>query len=348
MASSDTPGRWTDYVLRFPLAGKLAGANALVVIVVLATAMGLHGSGPEDREMLVVLALALAASFVVNLALVTIALRPLRVLESTAARVRQGDLEARVMPSALADRDMRRVGDALNLLLDELVEDRARIRRLAAEVIRAGDAERARLARELHDSTAQTLSAVVMQLAAAARDSREKDLGGRLEAIRAAALDALEEVRLLSLAVHPRVLDDLGLPAALSHLAREAGNNSDVQIDVNGPHEARNLPADRASVLYRVAQEAVANALRHGAPTAIGVRLHLSVDSATLEVNDDGTGFDPLVAARVGQGLGIFSMRERVALVGGTFELVSRPGSGTTVRASVPIALTATTPGPAE
>jgi signal transduction histidine kinase len=347
MASSDTPGHWTGYVLRFPLVGKLAGANALIVIAALATAIALHGSAPEDREMLVVLGVALAVSFLVNLALVTIALRPLRVLESTAARVRQGDLDARVIQSALADRDMRRVGDALNLLLDELVADRARIRRLAAEVIRAGDAERARLAHELHDSTAQTLSAVVMQLAATAKDSREKELAGRLESIRAAALDALEEVRLLSLTVHPRVLDDLGLPAALSHLARNAESNSDVRIDVDAPADARALPTERASVLYRVAQEALANALRHGTPAAIRVKLHLDAGSATIEVSDDGTGFDPL-AARSGPGLGIFSMRERVALVGGTFELLSRPGSGTSVRASVPIAPTAATPGTRE
>jgi signal transduction histidine kinase len=187
-----------------------------------------------------------------------------------------------------------------------------------------------------------------MQLAAAARDSREKELIGRLEAIRAAALDALEEVRLLSLTVHPRVLDDLGLPAALSNLAREAGRGSDVQIDVEGPLEARTLPSEGASVLYRVAQEAVANALRHGAPTGILVRLHLDADSATVEVSDDGTGFDAGSVARIGPGLGIFSMRERVALIGGTFELVSRPGSGTRVRASVPVALTAVAQGSAQ
>src|SRR5688500_10074720 len=76
---------WVAWVLRFPLAGKLAGANALIVIVTLATAIALHGSAPADREMLAVLGLALAVSFLVNLALVTVALRPLRTLEVTAA-----------------------------------------------------------------------------------------------------------------------------------------------------------------------------------------------------------------------------------------------------------------------
>ena len=312
-------------MLRFPLVGKLAGANVLIVAVALGTAIALRGSEPRDRDMLVVLGLALAGSFAVNLALVMLALRPLRGLEATAKRVRAGDLDARVVASPLADRDVQRVGDALNLLLDELVADRARIRRLASEVIRAGDAERARLAHELHDSTAQTISAVVMQLAAAARDSAEPELAARLSAIKAAALDALEEVRLLAITVHPRVLDDLGLPAALHHLAREAGRRAGVAIEVEAPPLAPRLTHDRASVLYRVAQEAVANAVRHGNPSRVLIRLEMAADAAVLEVTDDGRGFDAGATTRDAPGLGIFSMRERAALVGGSFELASRP-----------------------
>ena len=336
MASRRPGERWVQRVLRFPLAGKLAGANVLIVVVALTTAFLLHGSEPRDREMLVILGLALAVGLAVNLALVTVALRPLRALESTAARVRLGDFEARVVASPLADPDVRRVGDALNLLLDELVADRGRIRRLAAEVIRAGDAERARLARELHDSTAQTLAAVVMQLAAATGEAQRTELATRLESIKAAALDALEEVRLLSLTVHPRVLDDLGLPAALNNLAREAGRTAGFDIDVVAPDTIAELPPDRASILYRVAQEAVGNAVRHGRPTHVCIRLEVDDGMATVEVTDDGAGFD-VDAARNTSGLGIFSMRERAALVGGSFQIVSRPGSGARVRASVPV-----------
>src|SRR5688572_30733366 len=101
MASRQPGERWVERVLRFPLAGKLVGANVLIVVIALATAFLLHGSGPRDREMLAVLGLALAAGLAVNLALVTVALRPLRALESTAARVRLGDFEARVVASPL-------------------------------------------------------------------------------------------------------------------------------------------------------------------------------------------------------------------------------------------------------
>jgi len=338
MASRGAAEGWVTRMLCFPLVGKLAGANALIVLVALATAVAVHSPGVGDRNTLIIVALTLAASFAVSLALVTIALRPLRALEATAALVRAGDFAARVAPSPLADPDIRRVGEAFNLLLDALVADRERIRRLAAEVIRAGDAERARLARELHDSTAQTLAAVVMQLAAAAKDIQQAELAGRLESIKAAALDALEEVRLLSLTVHPRVLDDLGLPAALTHLARDAGRSSGLEIVVEAPAAAPDLQPERASVLYRVAQEAVSNALRHAAPSNVQVRLHLGDGIATVEVLDDGTGFDVVDMARKTGGLGIFSMRERTALAGGVFDLTSRLGAGTRVRASVPIA----------
>jgi signal transduction histidine kinase len=328
--------RWIVSILAFPLAGKLVGANALIVIVTMVTAIAVHGSGPRDAELLTILAMALVGSFAVNLALVIVALRPLRALEGTAERVRRGDLDARVPASPLADRDLRRVGDAFNVVLDHLIADRTRLLRLASEVIRVGDRERATLARELHDSTAQTLSAVVMQLAAATREVQQPELAARLETARGAALDALEEVRMLAHTVHPRVLDDLGLPAALRYLAREMSGHGNVVIDVDAPQTTLMLGAEQASVLYRVAQEAAGNALVHGSPTKILLRLQLEPEGAVLEVIDDGRGFDPSAAARTGSGLGIFSMRERVALVDGSFAVDSTPDRGTKITARIP------------
>ena len=325
---------WRTRALGLPLAWKVAGANALIVIAALTTALVRHGSSADDRETLVILALALGVGLVVNLALVLLALRPLHALEATAERVRQGDLGARVAPSPLADRTVRRVGDAINLLLDELVADRARARRLATEVIKTGDRERARLARELHDSTAQTLSAVVMQLAATIRAVESPEAAKRLEMIREAVVDALEEVRLLSHTVHSRVLDDLGLSAGLRHLAREMARGDELTISVDAPPALVDISPSSAAVLYRVAQEGISNAVRHAAAKTIAVRLSLDGAAATLEIEDDGDGFD---AAHVGGGLGIFSMRERVTLVDGTFDLVSRPGNGTRIRATVPL-----------
>jgi len=324
--------------LRRPLGGKIVGANVFIVLAAWAAALAVHGRGPEDGRMVLILGLALVGSFAVNLALVVAALRPLRALEATADRVWRGDLAARVHPSPVADRDMARVGRTLNLLLDGLTSDRARMRDLASQVIEAGDRERAHIARELHDSAAQQLAALVLQLTAAARESSDPELARRLAEIKGIAADVMEEVRLLSHTIHPRVLDDLGLAAALENLAHGASEHGPAIVEVVARGGTDDVPPPASSVLYRIAQEAVSNALRHGAPQRVTLRLDVTAETATLEVTDDGCGFDVAAAESRRPGMGLFSMRERMALVEGWFDVASRPGEGTRVTAAVPLA----------
>ncbi len=323
--------------LRVPLLGKLAGANLIIVAAALVSVaieqrMHLPGSAVS------ILGGALGVSLVVNLALVYVALRPLADLEAAAALVSDGDLAARVAPSILADRDMARVGDTLNKLLDRLTEDQARVRRLAAQVISAQDEERARVARELHDSTAQILTAIMLQLGVAARESNSAPLNDRIATLRELAAEALEEVRCLSHTMHPRVLDDLGLAAALEWLARQTGAQEPLDVRVEVERAGPTVPAPLASVLYRVAQEALRNAARHADAHHVVVRLGQRDGRATLEVADDGRGFDVRTAEERRPGMGLFSMRERVALVNGRLDVTSTPGRGTRVVATVPLA----------
>jgi signal transduction histidine kinase len=334
--------RWLRTVLGVPLLVKIAGANALIVIIAIAISLGLHDMNRPGITLASVMMVALVMSLVVNLLLVQVALRPIRDLEDTAHQVWGGDLEARVPPSLVADRDMVRVGRTVNLLLDSLTSDRARMRRLASLVITAQDEERSRIARELHDSTAQSLTAIVLQLSAAARDARVPEISARLSDVKEMAGLALEEVRTLSHRVHPRVLDDLGLVAAVRWLARQSRESSDVEMTVDALGDTERIPPQVASVLYRVAQEALTNAVRHAAPTSVAISVRADPDAATLEVSDDGRGFDIAEAEARRPGMGLFSMRERVSLVDGRLDLMSSPGSGTRVVARVP--LTAGTP----
>ena len=336
--SLSRPRRWLRAVLAMPLVGKLAGANAVIVVSAVVVALATHVGAPNGGRMVALLVGTLLAALLVNVLLVYLALRPLQELETTAERVSNGDLAARVPRSAVADRDMARVGATLNLLLDGLAAERARVRRLAADVISSGDEERARIAHELHDSTAQSLAAIMFQLSAAARDSRDAELAERLAAIKEVVTDVLEEVRTLAHTVHPRVLDDLGLTAALQNLAREmGGRHSGAEIEVLAGPGAERLPRTIAAVFYRVAQEGVSNALRHGAPRSVDIRVAVDGNAATLEISDDGSGFDVAEAERRRPGMGLFSMRERVALVDGELELVSRRGLGTRILATVPL-----------
>lgn len=316
--------------LRVPLVAKLVGAN-LGVVAVLTVAWVVSGSA-MNVDVLV----GIFAVLVLHLVVVAVALRPIQDLEGVASRVWKGDFGARVEQSTVADHQVLRVGAMFNLLLDGLAADRARMRALAAEVIEVGDRERAALARELHDSTAQRLAALMLQISAAARDANDPQLAARLSEIRDAAEAVTEEVRLLSHTVHPRVLDDLGLVPALQKLARESSTGTGIDVDVEANGDGASIPQPMAAVLYRVAQEAVRNAVRHAAPRRVHVVLHQGDDTATLDVLDDGKGFDLEEAERRRPGMGLLSMRERVSLVDGELSIRTAPGDGTAISATVP------------
>jgi len=325
-------------MLRVPLGYKLAGANLLIVLAAWGAYAAYHAAA-ADWRMLAVMAIALALGLAVNLLLVSIALRPIRDLEETATRVWSGDLETRVPRSVVADADLAQVGGMLNILLTALSEDRARVRTLAQEVVRSGDRERSRVGKELHDSIAQSLAALRYQLIAIEREAQDLELAEKLRTVRQSAGEVLEQVRLLSLTVHPQILDDLGLVAALRHLARTMTDGAAIAVSVTPEVESqlRDLPSDVAVAVYRVARESVANALRHGAPTGIDIRVGLAGDDLVMHVEDDGNGFDPADTEREGQAMGLFQMRERIALLNGKVEIVSGPQQGTDVRVRVPI-----------
>jgi signal transduction histidine kinase len=326
--------------LRVPLAVKLAGANAVLVLLAAVAVGAVARHGASELRLAAIPAAALVAGIAVNVLLVRAALRPLRVLERTAARVVAGDLGARVPESPLADPEMARVGTALNALLDALGAERERVRSLAAEVIRSSDADRARVARELHDSTAQTLAALTFQAGSAARrvgTAGDTALAEQLDIMRDLSADALEELRSLSLTVHPRVLDDLGLAAALRQLADgHAGVGVEVQVD----GDTAGLAPPVAATLYRVAEEAVDNAVSHGEARNVLVRLAVESTRVRLEVTDDGRGFALPARTEQRPGTGLFVMQERAALLDGCVRVESTPGRGTRISAELPLAQT--------
>jgi len=326
-------------LLRAPLVAKIAGANAVIALAAGGVTLVAHGTHPGAAWMLTTGLGALLVSVLVNLVLVHLALRPLGALERTAERVWRGDLGARVPSSPLADRDMARVGRTINLLLDSLNDDRARMGRLAAQVISAQDGERSRIARELHDSTAQTLAGLMFQLSAAARDA-EPAQRERLDGLKDMAAAALEEVRTLSHTVYPRVLDDLGLVAALEWLARRARERGVLDVSVKAEGVGGDVPHAAASVLYGVAQEALRNAERHSDAAAVEIELRGGPGTMTIEVADDGCGFEVAEAEKRRPGMGLFTMRERVALVEGRLTVDSALGAGTRVVATVPLGST--------
>lgn len=321
-------------LLRIPLLQKLVIADTLINLTAY---LAMRSASAEYADEIMVASLLVTLGL--NAVLVYWSLLPLRALEMTASRVAAGDMRARVPLTRLADRNVVRIGNTFNTLLDRLLEDRARVRYLTAQVIGAADAERAHLARELHDSTAQSLSAVEMLLTATWQETPDTGAGAalheRLGVMREVVTDALQEVRTLSHRVHPSALEHLALDAALEVLARRTLEHTGVERTVESRVTAPVSPLV-ASVLYRVAQEAIGNALRHGRPTRVTVRLEVDARTARLTVRDDGTGFSVAAAESARAGMGLFVMRERLVLVDGELGIESAPGRGTTVQAVAP------------
>ncbi|MCA9567788.1 MAG: sensor histidine kinase [Myxococcales bacterium] len=320
---------WIARVTRTPLLGKLLVMDAALNVVAF---LALHTTPPDLQEEVALLSLGVV--LVLNLVLVGWALQPLQVLEETTWQVSQGDFGARARMPWIADRNLVRIGSTLNALLERIVSDRARVRSLAAQVVAAGDHERARIARELHDGTAQSLAALDMLLTATLGEVERPETRERLVAMQQIVGEALQEVRTLSHDVHPRVLDDLGLQAALASLVRRSRALTDAVVELQTSGLDEDLPREVASVAYRVVQEALHNALKHGEPTRVEVEVDAAEGRVRLRVHDDGVGFD---AAGEAGGIGLFVMDERVGLVEGTLSIVSEPGSGTEVSAVLPV-----------
>ena len=212
----------------------------------------------------------------------------------------------------------------------------ARLQHLSREVIRIRDSERLHLARELHDEIGQNLAAlrINMQLlrgAGGAPNTRVDDSIAIIDR-------TLEEVRDLSLNLRPPLLNEAGITAALRAHIDEQSARSGLPIDFVPTIDRTRIPPNVALALFRIAQEAVSNAIRHSHARRVQVSLAHINDHIELVVHDDGIGFDPHFRENVGdrKKLGLQGIEERAALLGGVFTLRPNPGAGTTLSVQVP------------
>ncbi len=229
-----------------------------------------------------------------------------------------------------------------NVLLIEALRHRLEeIRAMQRQLLRSREEERARLARELHDSPVQLLVGLNMQLGLllaeiAAGESEPSRLSRELIAVRAQVRQLLADLRQVCAELRPPMLDALGLGSALRVLFDEwaAHNGVEAHADLLPDDALRVLPDEVAVNLYRVAQEALINIARHARARKVALRLTQEGDRLVLTIQDDGEGFAPIALRElVARGhFGLAGMQERVALIGGTLAVESAPGRGTTVR----------------
>jgi len=216
----------------------------------------------------------------------------------------------------------------------ELREKRVELQALSRRLLEAQEAERRLLALELHDNFGQSLTAIRMNLQAHGASSQYL-----AESI-AMVDQAIEQVRTLALDLRPPILDDLGLVAALRWLVNRQPRRAGIEWAFRASASDERLPAAIEICCFRVAQEALTNVARHAGARQVSVELRFDDIKVELVVRDDGNGFDVRVARELaahGASLGLLSMEERVSLAGGTMEIASAPGHGTTIRAHFPL-----------
>jgi signal transduction histidine kinase len=218
----------------------------------------------------------------------------------------------------------------------EVLRTRAELQQLSAELVSAQEAERKRIARELHDEVGQALWAMMLSLSGL-QSSLEKgelpEAERQLAAAQGMAENTAGTVRNISLLLRPSMLDDLGLVPALHWLAREFSRTTPLHVEVVAAGLNRSVPDDHKTCIYRVVQETLRNASRHAGAQQAKISVEERGDTLQVSIQDDGRGFEP----RAEKGVGILGMEERIARLGGKFRIDSHLGRGTTVTFELPL-----------
>ena len=232
----------------------------------------------------------------------------------------------------------------LTIVLDQLVQVRHEVwRRLSAQLLRTQDDERQRIARELHDSTVQTISAVKLNLGMLRRRlGSDGASGGKFASVLDEGEELMDqaatELRTLSYLLHPPMLDDIGLAAAISWYVEGFARRSGLHIQMEAPTDLGRLPAQVETSLYRIVQEALSNVHLHSGSKSARIRLNQRGNAVWLRIQDRGKGM-PAAIAQYGAaelGVGIAGMRQRLRQLGGRLEIRST-SHGTTITAVAPL-----------
>lgn len=246
------------------------------------------------------------------------------------------DMSERVRQERLEEAEHDRLEDEMQKASEALGQTRAELRALSSHLITAQEEERMRLARELHDDFGQRASVLAMHAYRALEHFRTKpeETETLLQGICDEVSELNQGLREVSHRLHPSVLEDLGLVAALRGLLMDfRGDGNDVSFRL--PDSLPAVSPNISTALYRVAQEALRNAQKHAPGAPIHLTLGIHENQLELVVRDAGPGFD-LGTLRLGAGLGLLSMQERARLLHGTMFLRSQPGEGTVVRVCIP------------
>jgi signal transduction histidine kinase len=264
-------------------------------------------------------------------------LAPLMELREEIGHLKWGE-DVPAAPSGGAVDEIEQLRRAFVSLAHAAVDRASLTRRYVDDLVRVQEEERASLSREIHDGPLQAVTALLQRLRLLRRASDPESAAREMAAAESVASACVKELRVVCDGLTPPWLD-LGLYQSLSELAERLSVQLSASVWLEG-EDPGELPPEVVLALFRVVQEAVGNGVRHGEAREVRVRVERCPDGLMLEVRDDGGGFEPpadFARLRVEGHRGLANMAERMALVGGTLEVRSRPGEGTLVRCVVPL-----------
>lgn len=268
--------------------------------------------------------------------------RPIRELVEATGAMAQGNFAHRVR--RWADDEVGVLAEALNHMatelanMDDLRQEREKLRQqLLEQVIATQEEERKRIARELHDSTSQSLTSLMVGLRMMEAQCQDATIQTQAMELRGVAAQTLDDVHSLAMRLRPRVLDDLGLAAGLERLAFEWQTRHKIPVDICVHVGVDRLPSSVETALYRIVQEALTNVARHaGAATSVSVLIERRGDRLVAVIEDDGVGFEADLATG-DRHFGLLGMRERAELLGGGLTIESAPSRGTSLFIDIPL-----------
>lgn len=279
--------------------------------------------------------------------------KPINNLVAVATGISAGKLSLRAQVTS--DDEVGKLAQAFNEMANNLIDSNIEVEKLLIELqhkdrlrdtlilklLSAQEDERKRISRELHDETSQALTSLMVTMRVLADEAKDAEQRELLYASRDMAAGILREIRDLAVELRPPILDELGLIPAIKKYAQKFEEKHKIAVLLSVPEADIAIGSHIAVALYRILQESLTNVVKHAAATRIEIRMDVSDSRIQLTIQDNGHGIDPedFARAREQQRIGIYGMKERAELLGGSFHVTTMSAGGTELRASIPLAL---------
>ncbi len=330
----------------FPISYRIAIGNSLIIIFgAIGGTLVTRYLAREAADLWLILlfaAFGITLSVVINFWIIQVSMSPIHDLRKLVDRLQSGISDTDTYLIKNPDPDIKQLADTLISLVEQIEDRSLKLQALSKRAITAQEDERKRIARGLHDDTAQALSMLIINLERLERNlPKDSELvKSNLESARQLATFTLKDLRKTVFGLRPTILDDLGLMAAIRWYARSKLETAAIQVKFEFPEKPLVLNQELDTTLFRIAQEAINNIVRHADAKSATISLKQNEQRVCLWIEDHGRGFDVSQASNQAlslEHLGLLGIQERADLVGGDVKVDSTLGHGTRVRVCVPI-----------